>query len=807
METMDTGPTGPRDALPPDGSAPPPVVPPSGPPSGSPPAPPVAPPPSPRRARAIRLRYFFGLTVLGLALPLGVLFYLVWSNSRRAITEVSSQLQSSVSAKVARSVEGFLSTLDHSVGEFEERLRHGVVRPHDLASIELDLYTEMLDRENLAALSFTYGEPLGYRETDDPQGHHERGELLLAPEGRGQLLVFRLPQDPGPGTGKGQAPSAPARILTRHLHQEHGRWVSDLRTRPPGGGFANAPWVRESGMPGPGPFQDPTQHPSFETPAHQRFRGRALWSDLAYFQLDQDRPEAERRKVLSVQRAIFDDAGRFLGVLKASMLSAEIDQITHQRVNEQDPEDPHRIFLCDIYGRLITRTSPADRFIPLDPEGHPDPDGDLRVVSPHLPPPLGEVMRETSMLEEIDWPEPFFTRVHAAGQDYLLTLAALPPGRTQGWIIGIVVPESYYLADLRRSRTHLMLVALLLMTGILVVGSLSLRALGRGLDLLVRETDRMHRFEFAAAENHTAFQDVNAALASLEQAKTALRALGKYVPIDLVRQLYEAAREPTLGGELIDVSIMFTDIKDFTTVSEQLDPDALAVALGRYLDVMTRTLQGRHGMIDKYIGDAVMVLWNVPRPVAEHPRQACLAALACTHALRELFDSPEWAGIPPWRTRFGLHRDTVRVGHFGAPDRLSFTAIGDGVNLASRLEGLNKQYGTWILASEAIRQGAGPGFLFRRLDRVAVKGKTRGVEVHELVGLVSDSAALAPVVERYEAALDHYFARRFAEALALLGEPGQEEDAPSRVLAERCRRMLEHPPPADWNGIFVFHEK
>ncbi|HEX2568994.1 MAG TPA: adenylate/guanylate cyclase domain-containing protein [Polyangia bacterium] len=790
MEPTDTGPTGPRDALPAPGSVPP-------------------PPSAPRRARAIRLRYFFALTVLGLALPLGVLFYLVWSNSRHAITEVSSQLQSSVSAKVARSVGGFLSTLDHSVGEFEERLRHGVVRPHDLASIELDLYTEMLDRENLAALAFTYGESTGYRETDDPAGDHERGELLLAPEGRGQLLVFRMPPDANPGAGQGTTPGASGRILTRHIHQENGRWVSDLRDRPAGGGFASAPWVREERMPGPGPFQDPTQHPSFVTPAQQRFRGRALWSDLAYFQLDEARPEAERRKVLSVQKAILDDAGRFLGVLKASMLSAEIDQITRQHVNEQDPEDPHRIFLCDIHGRLITRTSPADRFATLDEDGDPDPDGDLRVVSPGLPPPLGEVLRKTSMLEGIDWPEPLFTRVHAMGQDYLLTLAALPPGRTQGWLIGIVVPESYYLADLRRSRTHLMLVALLLITGILVTGGLSLRALGRGLNLLVRETGRMHRFEFAAAENHTAFEDMNAALASLEQAKTALRALGKYVPIDLVRQLYDAAREPTLGGELMDVSILFTDIKDFTTVSEQLDPDALAVALGRYLDVMTRTLQGCEGMIDKYIGDAVMVLWNVPRQVEQHPRKACLAALACTRALRELFGSPEWAGIPPWRTRFGLHRDTVRVGHFGAPDRLSFTAIGDGVNLASRLEGLNKQYGTWILVSETVRQGAGPGFLFRRLDRVAVKGKTRGVEVHELVGLVGDgeSPALVPVIERYEAALEHYFGRRFAEALALLGEPGQEEDAPSRVLGERCRRMLEHPPPEDWNGIFVFHEK
>src|SRR5262249_5060914 len=164
--------------------------------------------------------------------------------------------------------------------------------------------------------------------------------------------------------------------------------------------------------------------------------------------------------------------------------------------------------------------------------------------------------------------------------------------------------------------------------------------------------------------------------ASLEVTKTALRAMGKYVPVELVRQLYETHREPALGGELTDVSLMFTDVRDFTAVSEQLPTNALAEALGRYFVALTRAVADAGGTVDKYIGDSLMVIWNAPRACADHPQRACEAALLCVASVRDLFAAPEWKGLPAWHTRFGLHRDTVSVGHFGAPDRISYTAIG-----------------------------------------------------------------------------------------------------------------------------------
>ena len=142
---------------------------------------------------------------------------------------------------------------------------------------------------------------------------------------------------------------------------------------------------------------------------------------------------------------------------------------------------------------------------------------------------------------------------------------------------------------------------------------------------------------------------------------------------------------------------------------------------------------------------------------------------------------------------------------FGAPDRMSYTALGDGVNLSSRLEGLNKVYGTWILASDAVRAATGGAFAFRLLDRVTVKGKTRGVLVHELLGRAAEvSPAVVANARAYEVAFAAYLDRRFADALAGLAACG---DAPAAVLAERCRACLESPPPDDWDGVWHAREK
>ncbi|HUG53986.1 MAG TPA: adenylate/guanylate cyclase domain-containing protein, partial [Vicinamibacteria bacterium] len=493
-------------------------------------------------------------------------------------------------------------------------------------------------------------------------------------------------------------------------------------------------------------------------------------------------------------KALEDAQGRFVGVARAGLLTQQLDEVARVPVTGT-ADDPHRIVLCDEDGRLITRVHPSDR---LEEQA----DDSLRVLSPQAPPELTAALRLPA-LREVGGPRRAVTgELEVGGQRHLATFLALP--ETQGWRVAIVAPEEFYLRELARTRLRLLAASLAVIAAILVAGMFTLRAVRGGLGQIVSTTERIQAFDFAPAPVRSHFADVHAVLQRLEVAKTAMRAMGRYVPVDLVRLLYQTGREPVLGGELEDVTMMFTDIEDFTTLSERLAPNELARVLGRYLEVMTAAVHGTHGTIDKYIGDAIMAVWNTPTPCPDHARRACEAALACREAEKALFSSAEWEGHPVLRTRFGIHRDRVMVGHFGAPDRMSFTALGDGVNLASRLEGLNKQYGTTVLVSDAVREATMETFDYRLVDVVAVKGRTRGVRVYELLGW--RGAAAERGRERvYEDALERYWARDFAGALLIL--EGQHNDAPSRVLAERARRLAADPPPAEWDGVYVARVK
>lgn len=712
------------------------------------------------------LRQVFGLSLLGLLLGLALLFYLVLNGSQQSILHSAESYRELASREVGDEVTTYLTEAPMAVTHFEQQVKYGLIDTKKADSIEQGLLSLLLSNENISEATLTYATGKGF----DPNGN-----ILTDPTSAGQVEVLR---------------TAAGDYVCKKTWFSETQFVSQSVTLTRDSSIRAVPTAPAI------PSVDPTSHPTFQTTAERQYYGQIIPTDLHWSQIDEHLPELQRRVEVSVQKTIEDSQGHFAGVIRVGLMKSQIDGAVERHITAPGEADPHLIFICDKQGRLITGFGNRDHIVVSG--------DDLRLATKDIPPVVARALQE-SALQQVDPDHPDTdTTASFSLEDkiYLCTFRYLPG--TQDWIVGIVVPRDFYLGKLVQMRQQVLGALLALIAVIIFAGVFIIRSVVRSHALILRETAKMKEFEFSPSNNSSYLQDIEEVLAGLEKAKTAMRAMSKYVPINLVRQLYHTGREPALGGKSSELSVLFTDIKDFTPFAESTTPDELAEVLGHYLQVMAETIQGEKGTIDKFIGDAVMAFWNSPEAVAGHEILACRAALRCREALQKMYESPDWGNAPRFETRFGLHRCVASVGHFGAPDRFNYTAIGDGVNLASRLEGLNKYYGTHIIASESIHAAAKDAFEFRLLDRVAVKGKSEGIVIYELLAEQIAGNPRSELMVRYEQAFEAYQRGDFAAALGLV--EGQVEDSPSSVLAGRCREFLNHPP-GNWDGIHVFESK
>jgi adenylate cyclase len=284
---------------------------------------------------------------------------------------------------------------------------------------------------------------------------------------------------------------------------------------------------------------------------------------------------------------------------------------------------------------------------------------------------------------------------------------------------------------------------------------------------------------------------------------------GRYVAPEVVSRMVASPDEVRIGGERRELSILFSDIFGFTGISEKLPPERLASLLNEYLGEATVAIQDNRGMLDKYIGDAVMALFGVPLDDPKHAEHSLRAALAKLEALEVV--NRRWAATgeldEPLRVGIGINSGIAVVGNMGSAVRFEYTALGDEVNLASRIEGLTRKYDVDCLVSEATRDAGGEGFSFREVDRVQVKGRGGAVTLYELLGEAGQEIPAHVAV--YERALEHMRARRWDEAEAgfqdvLARHPG---DGPGGVMLERVRAFRVQSPPPDWDGSHTFRSK
>lgn len=220
-------------------------------------------------------------------------------------------------------------------------------------------------------------------------------------------------------------------------------------------------------------------------------------------------------------------------------------------------------------------------------------------------------------------------------------------------------------------------------------------------------------------------------------AQRAIASFARFVPKEIVRRVVDNSISTKLGGVKQEITLVFTDVQGFTTIAESADPDVLMLQTSRYFSALTQAFLTEAGTVDKFIGDAVMVFWNAPDPQPDHVARACRAALAAKAAGERLNAAFEAEGLKPFFTRFGIHVGEAVVGNVGSTERMNYTALGNTVNLAARLEGLNKQVGTAILASEDVVLRVRDQFTFRGLDAVVAKGMTKETRIFELVGALA----------------------------------------------------------------------
>lgn len=508
--------------------------------------------------------------------------------------------------------------------------------------------------------------------------------------------------------------------------------------------------------------------------------GKHIWTDVYVF-------SSSRKPGLNAA-ITFDREGVPVGVVS---IAIELDRISHYLRGLKFGSDG-AAFIVSRAGELIAFTDPAEvtvagpstdeapRLKRLDASWHPK----LRMVNAALQS-NGVELASLSETRQV---------IHAGDRTerYFVTVA---PVRGRAWAVGTIMPERDFLERIDANMHRLALTVLVAVIAVGLLAALVARLLFiRPLAQMIEQTALIERFELKAVHQvPSRIRELDSLSAALVRMAHGLGSFRRYLPADLVGQLMAQGVIAEVGGERRTMSILFMDLENFTTHTERLGHRILPL-LGDYLSDMSSALIEHRGTIDKFIGDAVMAFWGAPHFNEEHPADACRAALACLQRMEER--RKVWAsqGRADLHVRIGINTGRVVVGNIGSDQRIDYTVIGDPVNLASRLEGLNKTYGTRIMIGPSTYELAKYDIVVRRLDYVNVKGKDETVAVYELLGMAEGEGDRSKPewVATYEQGLELYHAdqwlmarERFHQTIALRGE-----DPPSTRFLKLCEEQL-----------------
>lgn len=394
----------------------------------------------------------------------------------------------------------------------------------------------------------------------------------------------------------------------------------------------------------------------------------------------------------------------------------------------------------------------------------------------------------------------------------------MPLGESFGkdWMLVSMVPYSDLSSLLFSSKEDMVSLYIFILFISCLQVILLARRIAYPIEDLREEAIKIKNFQLNGAVNVSSnIKEVTALANTMRDMKLSLKSFTKYMPKQLVLKLLKSGMDINIGGQEKKLTMFFSDIAGFTTISEALEPNELMRHLSEYFDETTGILIDEKATIDKYIGDAIMAFWGAPNEDDNQAYNACKSALLIQHKLKELNKRWSVRGLPMLETRIGIHTGNAVVGNVGSSDRMNYTVIGDAVNLAARLEGTNKYYDTNIIVSESTHEEIKDLFLCRTLDIVAVKGKTKGVRIYELVAEKNNKQlAATPEQEQFiasfEKGFDFYLNHNFEKALKTFKSIQKVFEPYENLLQtyiDRCQTYIKKPPADSWDGVYKLDKK
>ncbi len=378
-------------------------------------------------------------------------------------------------------------------------------------------------------------------------------------------------------------------------------------------------------------------------------------------------------------------------------------------------------------------------------------------------------------------------------------------------VVGIDVSAEDVIKSEIRCLVIMVLITLAIVLLVIFIGRYFSGMITRPLMRLEDEIGMIQKFELGdVVPSDTVFIEIRNMESVVDRTKKALRSFKRYVPAELVHQIVITKKEAVLSGDEIEATFMFTDIEGFTSISENVEIQSLVERMGDYFEIMTENIHKNKGTVDKYIGDAVMAFWGAPDYLENHAYLACKSAIECNEEVKKLNIRLTEEGFPPLKTRIGVHTGKAIIGNMGYSERLNYTAVGDTVNMASRLEGINKFYDTNILISDNTYRIVKNKFIARRLDRIIFKGKSVWITVYELLGVKGETDPdVARFADAYNRAMELFYEMEWQDAAIFFSkaEKLKPGDRASLRMIKYCGQYMDNPPTGKWKGIVKLNSK